>query len=380
MTDETVAESPDRPLDKIRRVLDLDLAADRKELQTILTSHPSLVALTESGLIEDFLGWFKAPEWRTVYGGGMISGPQPKGNNIRHGSSIDQMLAITVQLRWLQGYHGFDQLIAGLNNPSQISATIFEIEAASWCATRLCTTALTFSPDVIKRERVKHPDFLWETNAGALYCECKQASSWQRSESRLLSTISADVNDAMGDADTWPTTVRIEVRIHGLFRAGAKNRLTTAVREQSSEVRRGNRPAIFHDDAFTVEVGDRSDHPEALADSLTLNSILVGQVPVDLNDPRNAYMMVSKAIGLARVKALKDLVRDAKKQLPDAGPGGVFVEIPSSVDLAAKKLEEMLGQSANQSVVWASIWTAGTPRRVVCRDDQPFDASLIVPN
>jgi hypothetical protein len=223
MIDETPAESADRPLDKIKRVLDLDRVADREELQTILTSHPSLVALTESGLIEDYLGWFKAPEWRTVYGGGMISGPRPKGNNSMHGSSIDQMLATTVRLRWLQGYQGFDRLIAGLNNPSQISAAVFEIESAAWCATRLHTTALVFSPDVIKREKVKHPDFLWETSVGTLYCECKQASAWQRSESRLLSTISADLNDAMGDAETWPTSVRIEVLINGLFRAGAKD-------------------------------------------------------------------------------------------------------------------------------------------------------------
>jgi hypothetical protein len=379
VTDETLNESADRPLEKIKRVLDLDLAANRKELQTILTSHPSLVALTESGLIEDFLRWFRAQEWRTVYGGGMIFGPQPKANASRHGSSIDQMLAITVQLRWLQGYKGFDQLIAGLNNPSQISATIFEIEAAAWCATRLCTTALTFSPDVVKREKVKHPDFLWETNVGALYCECKQANTWQRSEYRLLSQISGDLNDAMGDADTWPTSVRIEVLIHGLFRAGAKDRLKAIVREQAIAVRLGNRPRVFQDDVFTVKVRDRSVYPEALADSLTHNSILVGQVPVNLNDSRNAYMVVSKSIGLARVKALKDLVRDAKKQLPDAAPSGVFVEIPSSVDLAAKKLEEMLGQSANQSLVWVSIWTAGTPHRVVCRDDQPFDGRLIVP-
>jgi hypothetical protein len=240
MIDETPAESADRPLHKIKRVLDLDRVADREELQTILTSHPSLVALTESGLIEDYFGWFKAPEWRTVYGGGMISGPQPKRNNSMHGSSIDQMLATTVRLRWLQGYQGFDRLIAGLNNPSQISATVFEIESAAWCATRLHTTALVFSPDVINREKVKHPDFLWETSVGTLYCECKQASAWQRSESRLLSTISADLNDAMGDAETWPTSVRIEVLINGLFRAGAKDQLKTVVRGQATEVRRGS--------------------------------------------------------------------------------------------------------------------------------------------
>jgi hypothetical protein len=379
MTEEAPSESADRPLDRIERVLDLDLVSDREELQTILTSHPSLAALTETGLIEDYLRWFKAAEWRIVYGGGMVSGPQPKGNNVRHGSSIDQMLAIAVKLRWLQDYQGFDRLIASLNNPSQISATIFEIESAAWCATRLCTTALVFSPDVIKREKVKRPDFLWKTDAGDLYCECKQASAWQRSESRLLSTISADLNDAMGDAETWPGDARIEVLIHGLFRAGAKDRLRAVVRGQATEVRRGNRPARFEDDVFAVEVRDRSDYPGSLPDSLTLNSILVGAVPVNLNDPRSAYMIVSKSLGLARVKALRDLVRDAKKQLPNAGPGGVFVEIPSSVDLATEKLEEMLGQPTNQSVVWASIWTTGIPQRVVCRGDQPFDAHLMAP-
>jgi hypothetical protein len=180
----------------------------------------------------------------------------------------------------------------------------------------------------------------------------------------------------MGDAGTWPTHVRIEMLIHGLFRAGAKDRLKAVVREQATEARRGIRPVMFQDDVFSVAVRDRSEIPRTLADSLTLNSIQVGQVPVNLTEHRSAHLVVTKSIGLARVKALTDLVREAKKQLPDDKPGSVFVEIPSSVDAAARKLEEMLNQSAH-TVVWASIWVAGMPRRVVCRDGQPFDARLI---
>jgi hypothetical protein len=75
----------------------------------------------------------------------------------------------------------------------------------------------------------------------------------------------------------------------------------------------------------------------------------------------------------------RGFVKDAKTQLPDDGSGGVFVELPSGIDIATQKLQEMLSQPAHQAVGLGSVWTGGTPVRAVWRNGQAFDARLVEP-
>jgi hypothetical protein len=361
---------------RIDRKLNLDLAEDRQELIAACESLPRLSSLSQE-YIHDFLKWFKAPEWHLVYSGGMMSGPEPRGRSPRPGSSIERLLDITAKLRLLQGCSGFERLIAGLDNPSQVDSTIFEIEVAAWCTSCRYHKGLTFSPAVVKRTGVKYPDFLWETTLGNLYCECKQLNMWQRTETQRASTLMSRTAEAMGDAELWPKDMRMEILIHGQFKQGSEDRLRATVQQQTSEVSRGLRPSPFQDDTFTVAVRDRSVNPLTLPDSINMYQVQVGSVPIQVNDFRNAHLMVTKSIGFARGRALRDFVKEAKKQLPDNGPGGVFIEIPSGIDAATQKLQEMLMQPAHHAVAWASIWIGSTPARAVWRDGQVFDARLI---
>lgn len=373
------SDTPEHRLGSIRRLLNLDLVEDRRELVTIFASQPTLAVLADENIIDNYLKWFRAPEWHMIYSGGMVAGPEPRGQNTRHGSSIDSLLAATVKLGWLEDYAGFGTLISGLDNPSQISSAIFEIDAAAWCATRQHTKGLTFSPEIVRSAGIKHPDFLWETTLGDLYCECKQLNTWQRTESQRIAALASAAFEVMGDPELWPNEVRIEILIYGRFKAGAKDRLKAIVRQQSAEARLGIIPDQFQDDTFTVAVRNRSDEPFTLADSMTVRIMQVGSVPVPLHDPGSAHLIVTRSMGFARVRALRDFVKEAKQQLPEGGPGGIFIELPSGVDIAAQKLEEMLGQPAHHAVVWASIWTGGNAARVVWRNGQPRDARLIEP-
>ena len=363
---------------KINRILNLDLAEDRRELLLACERVPSLSSLSEEN-IDDFLKWFKAAEWHLVYDGGMMSGPEPRGRHTRMGSSIEHLLEITAKLRLLQDCVGFERLISGLDNPSQVGSTIFEVEVAAWCTSCHPHKGLVFSPPVPKGGGVKYPDFLWQTTIGDLYCECKQLNMWQRTESQRTSTLMTVVAEAMGDPELWPKDVRMEILIHGHFRGRSEDRLKSIVQQQVSEVRRGGRPSPFRDDAFTAAVRERPANPLGLPDSISMYQVHVGSVPVRLDDFQNAHLMVTRSIGLARARALRDFVKDAKTQLPDGGPGGAFVELPNGIDIAAQKLQEMLSQPAHQAVVWASIWTGGTPVRAVWRNGQAFDARLIEP-
>lgn len=70
---------------RIGRKLDLDLSEDRQELIAACAPLPSLKKLVDEN-IDDFLRWFKAPEWHVVYDGGMMSGPEPRGLHSRMAS------------------------------------------------------------------------------------------------------------------------------------------------------------------------------------------------------------------------------------------------------------------------------------------------------
>lgn len=362
----------------IERKLNLDLEEDRQELIVACAPLAELRRLVEEHL-GNYLKWFKAPEWRVVYSGGMMAGPEPAGQHSRMGSSLGRLLQLTSKLEVLQEFAGFERLISGLDNPSQVSATMFEIEVAAWCASRRCHVDLTFSPSVTKFSGIKYPDFLWRTALGDLYCECKQLNMWQRAETRRASTLMSLVAGAMGDPELWPRDVRMEVLIGGRFRGDSQERLKAIVGQQANDARRGILPAQFEGDTFTVTIRDRSEDPLQIPDSVTVYQVQVGPVPVRLNHFQGAHLIVTKSIGLARARALRDFLKEAKRQLPDNGPGGIFVEMPDGIDIATQKLQEMLAQDAHRAVAWASIWNAGGPLRAVWRSGQPFDARLTDP-
>jgi hypothetical protein len=169
----------------------------------------------------------------------------------------------------------------------------------------------------------------------------------------------------------------MEILIHGPFRGGSETRLKTIVEQQASAVRRGLRPSPFRDETFTVAIRDRAIDPLGMPDSINMYQVQVSNTPVQINDFHNAHLMVTKSTGFARARALRDFVKEAKKQLPDDGPGGIFIELPSGIDMASEKLQEMLSQPAHQVVAWASIWSGGIPARAVWREGQEFDARLI---
>jgi hypothetical protein len=90
----------------------------------------------------------------------------------------------------------------------------------------------------------------------------------------------------------------------------------------------------------------------------------------------NAYVTVTRSYLASRAKVVSDVVRDAKKQLPDDAPGAVFIDMPGATQAAAR-LNEMLTQPAHDGIVWASVWTAQVPQCAVWREAQPFDGRLV---
>jgi len=128
--------------------------------------------------LDRYREWFPEAHWKTVYSGGMIGIPVSE----RHGNSYDlaQMLNITAALESLTNYPGFQELLTGFRNPTQIAGTMFEVSVAGWCQGRAVTRGLELVPHVMVRNHSKRPDILWDTTLGRLYCECKSSHFFQQ--------------------------------------------------------------------------------------------------------------------------------------------------------------------------------------------------------
>lgn len=161
----------------IPRILNLDLPEDVRTLRHAAVDVVGLLPMVDEHL-DRYREWFPEAHWKTIYSGGMISIPVSR----RHGSSYEllQMLNITATMESLSNCPGFQELISGFRNPTQIAATMFEVSVAEWCQARAVTQALEFAPHVTVRNHSKRPDILWDTTLGRLYCECKSSHFFQQ--------------------------------------------------------------------------------------------------------------------------------------------------------------------------------------------------------
>ena len=102
----------------------IERARDNPPIYTLLVNH-----------LQDYVRLFKWPDFHTVYQGGMLSIQGP--NKGQFAFRFESLLEITGLLTLLEQFPGFQSLMEGFRNPTQISATLFEVQVAAWCATKL---------------------------------------------------------------------------------------------------------------------------------------------------------------------------------------------------------------------------------------------------
>jgi len=357
----------------IPRILELKRSEDQTALLAAAEHRPELRALVETTL-DDYLRWFTAPEWQRIYSGGLVSSPSTTGGVGRSGFGIQRLLETTARLQELRRYDGFDRLLSGLRNPTQISATMFEIAAAAWCAQRETHQGLVFSPAISKASGVKRPDFLWETSLGDLTCECKEAGQWEQQESRTIGHLREIAVAALTEAGGLPDDLRLDITVDGPLSAAYERQLSTLVCEAVASSGGGSSARTL-DRPFAGIVVSRETDPERLPDSILAGQMTVGTKPTQLT-PQNGFLTVSRSLAATRARRVRDLVKQAKTQLPDAAPSGIFIQI-GGAGSAAAQLEQMIGHPAHQTIVWAATWTGLVPQHAIWREGQPFDKRLL---
>lgn len=138
-----------------------------------------------------------------------------KGGDFAEVFPGQSILVLRANCDRLRSFPGFDRLIEGFQNPTQFSATVFEINCAIFCLDKYAATDLIFGIDVTVNGGKKRPDF--EAVIGQqlkFLVECKSLQSINRvRSSRAYRIAKILIRDA---AYTLPDQWRLEFSFSSL--------------------------------------------------------------------------------------------------------------------------------------------------------------------
>jgi hypothetical protein len=357
---------------QIERILNLQEPNDRAALLSAAVQLPWLVQLIEEN-IGHVLNYFKDPQWFRVYSGGHIGVNVP--NRTGFGIDVSRLMQLGGSLHRLSGIAGFNELLANLQNPTQIKATVFEVSAADWCLQRAIHKDLTLYPKVTVNGKRKVPEFLWQTTIGDIYGECKTTNFSESKFNSRLHEISARVESQYDKYVSWQKT-RLEVTVSSL--RGNADRSIMAVVDQAAEaIQKGNwRGITFQDGFISAEVKERSIDWEVPEEYAHVSQAKIEESGVAM-PIIHARFTIRLPADKYRQEAVAGAMRDARTQLPPPHPSAVFIEADRCTKAMQDRLLRLIVDPAYAHVQWASLWVYGQCQWAGWKEGQPFQRSVI---
>lgn len=361
------------PGQRVSRSLQLsgrvDLSSDAGKAQLIKACYRVSPAFDAGAALSGYLRYFTNPGWRTVRGG--MVGIGKSAHNVGH------LLEYSLKLDRLSRCPGFAGLIHGLTNPSQVLATLFEIDVAWWCATRRVSQSLTFGPHIATKTGSKRPDFRWDTVLGRLYCECKEANDFE-GKAGVLSSKLLDVAALAYDAAApWDPQLRLDVSIVDRPHNRIDERIDTVVRQLAASQSAGRHATVGEVQGV---LRARRDDPPAAPGSMRGSRVLVGTSPTRLVGGgrmryENATITLTRSVAADRIRKVRYLIADARRQLPRTVPSAIFLNISAATE-AVVKTRAILSQPAIPGLFMIALAEGGTVEQVVWRQGQRLDSRL----
>jgi hypothetical protein len=353
------------------RELFLSRREDRKTLAAA-AAHDGRLAPLIAAHLEDYCVCLASEKWHRVVSGIVNIRTGEKG---QAGFDIADLLTLVGSIKNLKGYEGFAVVLAGLENPTQIQSTIFEITAAEWCRSREVSVELVFNPTAFVKERVKHPDFLWRTTLGDCYCECKKANHLQNAVTARASRMAGLLDTFYKRYDAWDPSLRLDVT----FGRGSTNQLHREFEWIVAQAQRAMGEsnalgALITTTHVSARFRQRTEEPPRCPDTLRQSLASIGTVATELRAA--TYLTVTMDIAGYRSAAAARLVREARTQLPESATGLIFVEGVGRA-AAGERLNTLLTSPAYSNTPWVSLWMFGQCIGAVWRNHQPFDAALL---
>jgi hypothetical protein len=355
---------------QVPQALDLSRGEDVERLRQAAEGSSAFASLVKAELT-DFLELFPEQHWRTIRGG-MLVVRAGKSSTV---FSLENMLHITRSLKKMKKYKGFEKLVEGFRNPTQVSATWFEVKVAEWCAGRAVSISLEFSPEVLVKNRTKNPEFLWETSLGRLYVECKRAAVFENSFIKRFQRLHDVLSEEYSRLQPWEPALRLDLSIEGVALNGIESRLRQVIQTAALASRAREPRSHFQIGEVLADLRPRQEPPPLALGSVRSGQLLVGTEPTKV-EVENSLFTFSMSLSAYRDRAVAKLLREARTQLPAGASSAAFIELGGANESQTKKVQSLLGQSTYANTPWVSIWSSEL-QSAVWRDDQPFDHRLL---
>lgn len=358
---------------KLNRSLDLSVKGDRQELVAAVTQQARHLLPSLMEHVDCLSRFFPGVEWCTVHDGGIVNvRTSEKGHR---GFDLTELLQLVSAIKRLQEYHGFDELLSGFKNPTQIESTNFELRTADWCHHRAVSQNIEFAPRIKVRGRIKRPEFVWHTTLGSCFCECKSASFLQNAAHVRLSRMTQLLDRHFKSYSNWDDQLRLDVT----FGRGTTNYLHRQfpfIIDKAKRALKESDPlaALICVDDITARFRPRTEEPPQNPDTIRMSLATVGPVSTELRAA--THLSVSMDLTGYRSEATARLVRDAKTQLPTDATGLVFLENVGHVS-AMRRLRTLLTYPNFERTPWVSLWSFSECRGAVWRNGQPLNGSLL---
>jgi hypothetical protein len=353
----------------VHTVVHLDRPDEVARLRALAEPFGPLASALDRHL-DDFRRLFVGGDWLRVYDGPFVVVSYGSGRLVAY--ELLFLLQIAGQYAALSRFPGASLLGAGLQNPPQIPATLFEIETAAWCSARAVTQHMEFSPDVTRADgRVTRPEFHWHTSLGSLYCECKRSPDFEDTfrdraraierwlEARMLRSAFPAVRFDFWIDRTGGAEQSIERLIDAAVSSGAEPGFTKT------------------DRAVTLAIAPRgSDLDSPGPGHYRTSSVPTSTRSTALGASAAAWTVQINAHGYWRTVAHR-LIRDARTQVPTTSPSAIMIGLPmaTATEAASSKVQQLIEQPAYANTPWIGVWAQGG-LRAWWRNGQPFDARL----
>lgn len=355
---------------QIERVLDLSSAADVDYLKAAAESNAELRPLIDEYL-DDYLRLFPDARNRMIYGAGEMT--IWRNGKAQISSDILRALKLTQTILKLRPYKGYQKLIKGLKN--EFPSTFFEITVAGWCVERRIFADIEFSPEVEVKGNKKYPEFLWKTDLGQLYGECKRLDLNSGRTTKLANRLLATLNTEHQNQGPWPDDLRLDFLLQPGTSNNADKNFKRLMAEASDLVKQGSYiGTTLSSNNVSVDLCKRGSQPSSRGESITVGTAVVTTVATRLTDA--IILSLNLSMTGAYRRAVVRLLKEARTQLPPYEKSAVFIDMLGS-HTPQKTLGEILGQPAYENTPWVSLWHHDKPVSATWRDGQLFDERLM---
>ena len=232
--------------------------------------------------------------------------------------TLETMIQTGLQLKALENYPGFIDLVKNLNNKTQIFNTILEIESAFLCHKQPSSKSLHFSKSQNVNGRIKNPEFTFDTTLGEVIGECKKQDS--SDNSNLNSYMK--VVEALSSF-TQIQNFRVEIFIRRLETGNSAKNVLALLRHISNNANTIN--TEFHFKEFSYIVLPSTSHRFYTDYNFCNSYISIGTTPVQINNIHN-YSLSIMYKSAALIRRTEELIKDASKQIPKTAEGIIFIE------------------------------------------------------